>query len=75
MFGLRAIHCYIQFIIKNINNMREDLIVEVIEVQERINRMIMAYGQCDLETAEYLDSLINMLTGDESNEILKRTPF
>ena len=55
--------------------MREDLIIEVIEVQERINRMIMAYGQCDLETAEYLDSLINMLTGDESNEILKRTPF
>ena len=55
--------------------MREDLIVEVIEVQERINRMIMAYGQCDLETAEHLDNLINMLTGDESNEVLKRTPF
>jgi len=62
-------------IIKNINNMRENLINEVIEVQERINRMIETYGQCDLETAEHLDNLINMLTGDESNEVLKRTPF
>jgi len=55
--------------------MREHLITEVIVVQERINRMIETYGQCDLETAEHLDNLINMLTSDESSEVLKRTPF
>ena len=55
--------------------MRENLINEVILVQMHINRMIETYGQCDLETVEHLDNLINMLTGDESNEVLKRTPF
>ena len=55
--------------------MRENLINEVILVQMHINRMIGTYGQCDLETAKHLDNLINMLTGDESNEVLKRTPF
>jgi hypothetical protein len=55
--------------------MREHLITEVIVVQERINRMIEAYGQCDLETAGYLDYLINLLTSDESSEVLRRTPF
>ena len=55
--------------------MIENLINEVIVVQERINKMIEAYGQCDLETADHLDNLINMLTSDESDEVLKRTPF
>jgi hypothetical protein len=54
---------------------REELVSEVIEVQHKINRMIETNGQCDEETANYLDSLINLLNNDESNEVLKRTPY
>ncbi len=54
---------------------REELVLEVIEVQHKINRMIETNGQCDEETANYLDSLINLLNNDESNEVLKRTPY
>ena len=52
--------------------MRLDLINRVIDLQIRCNRMIDTYGECDQETADELERLVDSLTWDESDELIKQ---
>ena len=52
--------------------MREDLINKVIDLQDKCNRMIWNYGQCDNETADELERLTDSLTREEGDEVLRR---
>jgi hypothetical protein len=52
--------------------MRLDLINRVIDLQIRCNNMIDTYGECDHETADELERLVDSLTWDESDELIKQ---
>lgn len=52
--------------------MRLDLINRVIDLQMKCNRMIDTYGECDYETADELERLVDSLTWDESDELIKQ---
>lgn len=38
----------------------------------KCNRMIDTYGECDHETADELERLVDSLTWDESDELIKQ---
>lgn len=52
--------------------MRLDLINRVIDLQMKCNLMIDTYGECDHETADELERLVDSLTWDESDELIKQ---
>jgi len=52
--------------------MREDVINRIIDLQKRCNQMIDVYGECDHETADELEMLVDSLNGAEQDELIKR---
>ena len=49
--------------------MREDVINRIIDLQKRCNQMIDAYGECDHETADELEMLVDSLNWVEQGEM------